>query len=884
MCGICGHFGVCCAVPDPASVVARLAHRGPDGSSVHTPTPTSFLGFTRLSLVGSARQPFVSERGNLSLVVNGEVYNADALRLALGPRAPPRLPDTSDCSVLLPCIEAWGVEETLARVEGMFALALVRVADDGGCDVYLARDRMGIKPLVWGQCGGVLDSRTVSGGVDSSSDGGGGGGGGSCCLAFASEAGALPAGWELKDVMPGTVLHVRVAPAQQRAGSAVTATTSATATVFAPPWVPSPQADPVTLGTIRTTLVAAVSSHLQGDHSVGVLLSGGLDSAILAAVAARLMRQRGGPRLRAFTITHRTVAAPPADGPPSDVVFASRTAAAVGAELSVATFDTREALSALPQVISALESYDVGLVRVAVPQLLLARHVARAGCRVVLSGEGADEVFAGYALFRAYDGRSADGPTGLDAFRRELERRLACLWASELLRVDRCTSASGVEARVPYLDPAFLAVAMHPSTAARKLSHPSHGSLEKALLRDAFASWLPDDVLYRRKVGMADGVGEAWVRELQAAAVASEGVEDPARAEAALYKRIFAEVAPGAGRAALARSRIAFRNAGRLTPASGLPDASALLRNFRCVRDDPQVGAMFTAADAAAFCTRELGVDVPLAGATPTIALLNSLIEAVLQRVPFHNFSLLTRPRVPPVPAEVRADWLAVSGGTCASTSAAFAAMLSALGFDVSLVAAVVRTEFDHLALLVRLCGRAHYVDIGNGKRYAEAAPLVDDADGCAPLGSPTTLQWRVRWCPVASRFHLLHGRAGVDASGSASWDVPPSVTFDPDATVHYAFFYEHFARARRSDAFVFLRSLRLAVFPALTTGLSVRDAVVNVHGVRVPTAGEAELLELVRPHVSSSVHGWLLEALAALRARGIDLWATNGEAAEGQL
>ena len=496
------------------------------------------------------------------------------------------------------------------------------------------------------------------------------------------------------------------------------------------------------------------------------------------------------------------------------------------------------------------------------PLFLLARKVTASGCRAVLVGEGADEVLGGYALFQPY-AREA-----LPAFERELERRLASISASELLKVDRCTMAAGLEARVPFLDATFLSLAMHGSCAERKLSHPSTGRLEKSLLRDAFAGgWLPDDILWRRKEGMADGVGFEWVREVQREAVQREGIENPSSAEAALYRRLFCERAAHPSRIALAEARIAARNAGRPGPLAALVSGSAFIRSCKAVRGDPQLSSLFSRNEAASFCSGTLGVDA--ASQPPSLVLLNRLIEAVLQRVPFHNFSMLSRPRTPPTREEVRRDWLRCLGGTCAFTSPAFAAMLSALGFQVFLVASAVRRDFDHLALLVLVDGRFHYVDVGNGKRYLEAAPLGEDQ----PLGCAASFTWRVRWDAASARFHVIHGAQGED--GETLWTAAPSISFDPQNLVHYSFFHGHFARARLDPENIFLHGLRFAVFPRLDVEVSIRDAMVTLGSAcRVSTRSEEELLAFARPRMNSAQMEHLQAALAQLRQQGDDLWS----------
>lgn len=828
MCGICGgcFASSCCETPSPAALLSSIAHRGPDGSTLVQLSQNSFLGFARLSLVGATSQPMIGDK--LAIACNGEIYNHEELRLSL-PQHLKAAPSAaaSDCSVLAPCIDAWGIEKCLMRLDGMFALAAVAVAADGAQDVYLARDRMGVKPLLWGLC---AERR---------------------CLAFGSEARALPASWRVTDVAPGFLVHIRI--------SSVGAAEIICDAPFLPPWSPSPQRSLVTTSALRIALVASVEAQLMGDRPVGVLLSGGLDSSIVAAIAARIYRQRGATPLRAFTISHEASAATAVAPASADLVYAQQAAAFVGAELACFTFSTAEAMAALSSVVGHLESFDVGLVRVAVPLYLLAKKVAACGVRAVLVGEGADEAFGGYALFRAY-GRDA-----VPAFQRELERRLAAISVSELLRVDRCTMAAGVEARVPFLDAAFLSLAMHDSCAERKLSHPAVGRLEKCLLRDAFTGWLPDDVLFRRKEGMADGVGFEWVREVQREAVLRVGIADPDAAEAALYRRLFCDFSHPT-RVALAEARATTRNVGREVPLAALISGSAVIRESKSVRDDPQLRDLFSSHEAAAFCKRALGVDV--AAQPPSLALLNALIEAALQRVPFHNFALLTRPRVPPTREEVRDDWLRGLGGTCAYTSPAFAAILSSLGFHVFLVACAVRVEFDHLALLVLVAGRFYYVDIGNGKLYYEAALLGDSE----PLYSPGSsgFAWRLRWDAVSSLFHVVHGRQ--DDCGEMQWEAAPSIIFDPRRLVHYSFFFEHFARGRLNPSNIFLHALRFAMFPRLG-GVTIRDAQVTFGSTRHATASEDSLMSFARSHLHKAHFAWLQEALSVLRAQGDLRW-----------
>jgi asparagine synthase (glutamine-hydrolysing) len=840
MCGIVGSFwsnSCTCNSPRNPSVHTRsIAHRGPDGASHVLIPPYGYLGFTQLSLVGESKQPFQSN--SRSIVCNGEIFNYKQLQFllpshALGSRI------SSDCDVLLPGIAEWGFEECIKKLDGMFAIAMSVSLSEESQEVFIARDRFGIKPILWGLCEFGR------------------------CLAFSSEACGLPANWNISDVSPGHILHFRI---------------SINKTVelinnnrYITPWTVSPQVDPVCSSALRRSLISAVDSHLMGDYPVGVFLSGGVDSSIIASIAARLYQQRR-KTLKTFSISHvadvstiRNESKSLSTSSLSDLSFAQKTADFIQSDLTCFTFDTAEALSVLKDVIFQIESYDVGLVRVAVPLYLLSKKTASHGCRVVLVGEGADEVFGGYALFRAY---SPHGDSNFDAnaFKCELERRLTSISASELHRVDRCTMAFGVEARVPFLDASFLRIAMHDSCIKKKMSHPSSGIIEKYLLRNAFDGWLPNDVLYRRKEGMADGVGFQWINEVQLEATKLEKILDPHLAEAALYKRLFLE-SVHTSRAALAQSRIAYRNNNRPAKLSSIINGSAFVRGCKSVSNDPDLHNLFSKAEAVEFCSRVLGIDVT--SRTPTLILLNSLIEAVLQRVPFHQFALLTRPRIPPTPKEVRDDWLNVVGGTCAYTSPAFAAMLSCLGFSVFLVAAVVHREFDHLALLVCVEGTFYYVDVGNGKRYFEAAPLGSQL----PLGSPTSFQWRVQWNKIESRFQVIHGRY---ENGETSWDNRASIVFDPERLVHYSFFHDYFAQSRINPSNPFLHGLRFAIFPRLEQEISIKDSLVTFGSSRFKTSNQEDLVAFAEQYMTRLQFEWLLSALKTLSMQGDKLWPEN--------
>ena len=433
-------------------MLARLEHRGPDERGTLA-LEGAWLGHTRLSIVDLAggRQPLSSADGSVHLVGNGEVYNHgefDVERVT-----------ASDNEVALHLIEH--DPATLARLNGMFAFV---VATDDGRFVA-ARDPVGIKPLYWSRHRGEVR--------------------------FASEMHAFDPDWQaaVEPFPPGCWWTPE--DGLQRFASAV------------PDELAPAHGDLVT-GT-RAVLVRAVERQMMGDVPVGVFLSGGLDSSLVAAIAARWCEHHG-TRLRTFAV-----------GTPEspDLGAARRVAAHLGTEHHETTYTAAEAIEALPEVVRAIESFDPGLVRSAVPNFMLARATAE-HVKVVLTGEGADELFAGYAYMAEIE--------DADALHAELERTVASLHNLNLQRCDRVTMAHGLEARVPFLDLEVIHWALG-LPASEKLTRPDR--LEKALLREAFAGWLPDDLLWRVKAEFGDGSGARDVlSEAIAADVTDTDLED----------------------------------------------------------------------------------------------------------------------------------------------------------------------------------------------------------------------------------------------------------------------------------------------------------------------------------------------------------------------
>jgi asparagine synthase (glutamine-hydrolysing) len=478
-------------------------HRGPDWSGVHA-TEGAVLAHERLAIVDvlNGAQPLRNAAGSVALAVNGEIYNHRELRASL--TTSHRFMTESDCEVILALYQEQG-PEFVDRLNGIFAFVL----HDAERGRYLvARDHLGIVPLYMGR------------------DGEG-------TLHVASEMKALvPVCESVGEFPPGHVLDSE---------------TGEPVRYYRRPWrrFESVTGAPAEPAALRDALEAAVRRQLMSDVPYGVLLSGGLDSSVIAASAAKFAGRRvedGGrsaawwPRLHSFAIG--------LEGAP-DLAAAREVAAHVGTVHHELHFTVQEGLDGLADVIHHLETYDVTTIRAGTPMYLLARRIRAMGVKMVLSGEGADEIFGGYLYFhRAPDARG---------LHEETVRKLDRLHLYDCLRANKAMAAWGVEARVPFLDREFLDVAMGIDPAA-KMSGP--GRMEKQLLREAFADALPESVVCRQKEQFSDGVGYSWIDSLKAHAERSvsdcemAGAAErfphnpPATREAYLYRSIFAEHFP----------------------------------------------------------------------------------------------------------------------------------------------------------------------------------------------------------------------------------------------------------------------------------------------------------------------------------------------------
>ncbi|TVP73304.1 MAG: asparagine synthase B [Gemmatimonadales bacterium] len=528
-----------------ASALQR--HRGPDWSGVHA-SPAGILVHERLAIVDPAggSQPLVDPWKERVLAVNGEIYNhrevteaLESARRASG-QEPWPFQTGSDCEVLLPLLAHEG-PSGLRRLNGIWAFALLEPRRGRW---IVARDPVGVMPLYRGR---DREGRLwVASEMKAISD---------LCshlevfppgCVLDSESGALrvfrPRRWRPATSAAGPEgAKVRKGPEPLQAVEGRPGCTP----------LPSPPTGR-TEGAVavRRGLEAAVRRQLMSDVPWGVLLSGGLDSSVVAACAARFARRRveDDGRTEAWWPSLHSFAIGLEESP--DLEAAAQVAGHLGTTHHGFTFSIQEGLDAVPDVIRHIESFDVTTVRASVPMYLLARRIRAMGVKMVLSGEGADEVFGGYLYFHR-----APSP---EAFRRETERKVRDLHLFDCLRANKSMAAWGVEARVPFLDLEFLDLAMELEPALRMPSAgPGGAIIEKALLREAFVGTLPDELLWRQKEQFSDGVGYGWIDALRehatsrvdpaemARAAERFPLSPPGTAEAFWYRSIFQEHFPG---------------------------------------------------------------------------------------------------------------------------------------------------------------------------------------------------------------------------------------------------------------------------------------------------------------------------------------------------
>ena len=487
------------------AMAKKVRHRGPDWSGIYG-DENAIIAHERLCIVDveHGAQPLIDSLNGNVLAVNGEIYNHKELRQEL--KNPHEFQTASDCEVLLYLYDEESPEAFLNRVNGIFAFVL----HDPKRNTYLvARDPIGVNPLYVG-----WDHQEN--------------------FYVASEMKALVGICErIREFPPG---HYYLAHEAEKGFQKYYKPTWAT-----PGFYPSEQYD---ASRLRTALEAAVHRQLMCDVPYGVLVSGGVDSSIIGAVAAKFSARRVDeddrvaawwPRLHSFAIG--------LEGAP-DLASARKVADHIGSVHHEIHFTVQEGLDALSDVIYHLESFDITSIRASTPMFLLMRRIRAMGVKMVLSGEGADEIFGGYLYFHK-------APNGRE-LHEETVRKMQKLYLYDCARANKMSAAWGVEARVPFLDREFLDVAMmlDPEVKVpRNAQHPR--PIEKWPLRKAFDGYLPDEILWRQKEQFSDGVGYNWINSLKATAEReiSDGmmrgaaerfpVKTPETKEAYFYRQIF---------------------------------------------------------------------------------------------------------------------------------------------------------------------------------------------------------------------------------------------------------------------------------------------------------------------------------------------------------
>lgn len=507
MCGIVSIFNIQEQTPELRQKALRMSqkirHRGPDWSGIYT-GGSAILCHERLSIVDpeSGKQPLFSSDKKQVLAVNGEIYNHQDIRRRYAGKY--QFQTGSDCEVILALYRDKGID-FLEDLSGIFAFALYDAERD---EFLIARDPIGVIPLYIG----YDDDGKVY---------------------VASELKALEGQCDrYEPFLPGHYYWSRE-PGMKR--------------YYKRDWFSydAVKDNAASVTDIHDALKAAVKRQLMSDVPYGVLLSGGLDSSVISAIAEKFSERRiedddkeraWWPRLHSFAVGLK--------GAP-DLAKAKLVADYIGTVHHEINYTIQEGLDAIRDVIYFIETYDVTTVRASTPMYLLARVIKSMGIKMVLSGEGADEIFGGYLYFH-----KAPSPK---AFHEETVRKLSKLYMYDCLRANKSLSAWGVEGRVPFLDKEFLDVAMRTNPEAKMCPGKT---IEKRIVREAFANMLPDEVAWRQKEQFSDGVGYSWIDTLKK--ITSDQVSDEQMAHAAerfpinpprnkeeyYYRSIFAEHFP----------------------------------------------------------------------------------------------------------------------------------------------------------------------------------------------------------------------------------------------------------------------------------------------------------------------------------------------------
>lgn len=440
-----------------------LRHRGPDWSGIYN-NDHAILVHERLSIVDTEHgaQPLYNTDKSIVLAVNGEIYNHKPLASQHVNDYP--FQTKSDCEIIIPMYEKFGAD-FVDKLQGMFAFCLYNEKDNS---YLIARDHIGIIPLYTG--------------YDEQGN-----------FYVASEMKALmPICKTVSEFPPGHVLDSRIGKIEK---------------YYNRNWqkYSAIKDNNTSKDKLREALEDSVKSHLMTDVPYGVLLSGGLDSSLISAITQKFASRRieendlseaWWPKVHSFACG--------LEGSP-DLIAAQKVADSIGTIHHSVVFTEQEGIDALREVIYHLETYDVTTIRASTPMYLMARKIKAMGIKMVLSGEGADEIFGGYLYFHK-------APNAQE-FHEELLRKLDKLHMFDCLRANKSMSAWGIEARVPFLDKNFMDVAMRINPEDKMCGN---GKMEKAILRASFEGYLPDEILWRQKEQFSDGVGYSWIDGLKA--------------------------------------------------------------------------------------------------------------------------------------------------------------------------------------------------------------------------------------------------------------------------------------------------------------------------------------------------------------------------------
>ena len=475
MCGIVCTFNIKQPIevlrPQVLQMSKTIRHRGPDWSGIFS-NDNAVLAHERLAIVDprSGKQPLYSKDGKLVLAVNGEIYNHREIRKKFEGKYD--FLTQSDCEVILALYREKG-PAFLEDLNGIFAFALYDIENNR---FLIGRDHIGIIPLYqgWDKDGAYY---------------------------VASELKALEGYCEkIEEFLPGQYYYSPDGKPSQW---------------YSRDWMEyeNVKDNQSSVAELRKALEDAVERQLMSDVPYGVLLSGGLDSSIISAVAKKFAARRiesgntedaWWPQLHSFAIG--------LEGSP-DLAAARKVAEHIGSVHHEINFTVQEGLDAIRDVIYHIETYDVTTVRASTPMYLLSRYIKSMGVKMVLSGEGADEIFGGYLYFHK--------APNAEEFHKETVRKLSKLHLYDCLRANKSLASWGVEGRVPFLDKEFMDVAMRLNPTDKMAGN---GKIEKHILRQAFENYLPSEIAWRQKEQFSDGVGYNWIDTLKE--IASEKVTD----------------------------------------------------------------------------------------------------------------------------------------------------------------------------------------------------------------------------------------------------------------------------------------------------------------------------------------------------------------------